>query len=39
GLALTDSRMILSGAIPAAGLALLVDGLLAWVEARVRPGG
>jgi osmoprotectant transport system permease protein len=37
GLALADARMILSGAIPAALLALVVDGLLALVEARVRP--
>jgi ABC-type proline/glycine betaine transport system permease subunit len=29
--------MILSGAIPAAGLALIVDGLLALVERAVRP--
>jgi osmoprotectant transport system permease protein len=39
GLALTDSRMILSGAIPAAALALIVDRVLAWVEARIRPEG
>ncbi|MDQ3697109.1 MAG: ABC transporter permease subunit [Gemmatimonadota bacterium] len=39
GLALADSRMILSGAIPAALLALLVDGGLAWCERKVRPGG
>jgi osmoprotectant transport system permease protein len=37
GLALNDTRMILSGAIPAAALALLVDGALTLVEARVRP--
>ena len=37
GLALADSRMILSGAIPAALLALGVDGALAWVERRLRP--
>jgi osmoprotectant transport system permease protein len=37
GLALSDTRMILSGAIPAAGLALIVDGLLALVERAVRP--
>lgn len=35
GLALADTRMILSGAIPAAGLALVVDGLLALVERRL----
>lgn len=39
GLALSDSRMILSGAIPAALLALLVDGFLAGVEWAVRPRG
>ena len=37
GLALADSRMILSGALPAAALALLVDGALALVERRVTP--
>lgn len=37
GLALADSRMILSGAVPAAVLALLVDGVLAAVEWRVAP--
>ncbi|MCG6958169.1 MAG: ABC transporter permease, partial [Gemmatimonadetes bacterium] len=37
GLALNDTRMILSGAIPAAALALLVDGALSVVEAGVRP--
>ena len=39
GLALSDSRMILSGALPAALLALLVDGVLGWCERSVRPGG
>ncbi|MEX2528650.1 MAG: glycine betaine ABC transporter substrate-binding protein [Gemmatimonadota bacterium] len=39
GLALADSRMILSGAIPAALLAVLVDGALALAERVVRPGG
>lgn len=38
GLALSDTRMILSGAIPAALLAIAVDGGLALVERRVRPG-
>ena len=38
GLALSDTRMILSGAIPAALLALAVDGVLAVVERGVRPG-
>ena len=39
GLALADTRLILSGAIPAALLALFVDGALALVERRVRPAG
>jgi osmoprotectant transport system permease protein len=39
GLALSDTWMILSGAIPAALLALGVDGALAAVERVVRPGG
>lgn len=39
GLALSDTRMVLSGAIPAALLALIVDGLLALVERWTRPGG
>jgi osmoprotectant transport system permease protein len=38
GLALSDTRMILSGAIPAALLALGVDALLGGVERVVRPG-
>jgi len=37
GLALSDSRMILSGAVPAALLALVVDGLLGGLERLVRP--
>lgn len=39
GLALSDTRMILSGALPAAALALLVDALLALIEDRVSPRG
>ena len=39
GLALSDTRMILSGAIPAAALALLVDAGLGLAEKRVAPGG
>ena len=39
GLQLADTRMILSGAVPAAALALLVDGLLALVERLLRPRG
>ena len=35
GLSFNDPRMILSGAIPAAGLAILIDGLLGWVEQRL----
>ncbi|HJQ11227.1 MAG TPA: glycine betaine ABC transporter substrate-binding protein [Gemmatimonadaceae bacterium] len=37
GLALADTRMILSGALPAAVLALVVDGILALVERAVAP--
>ena len=37
GLALADTRMILSGALPAAALALAVDGVLALVERAVAP--
>jgi len=37
GLALADTRMILSGALPAAALALAVDGVLALVERLVAP--
>lgn len=37
GLALADTRLILSGALPAAALALAVNGLLALVERRVKP--
>ncbi len=39
GLALSNNRMILSGALPAAVLALGVDGVLAAVERAVKPGG
>jgi osmoprotectant transport system permease protein len=39
GLALSDTRMILSGALPAAVLALGVDAVLAAAERLVRPGG
>jgi osmoprotectant transport system permease protein len=38
GLALSDTRMILSGALPAAVLALLVDAVLALCERVVTPG-
>jgi len=39
GLALSDTRMILSGAIPAAVLALAVDSLLAVAERAMAPRG
>ena len=38
GLALSDTRMILSGALPAAVLALVVDGVLGLCERAVTPG-
>ena len=38
GLALSDTRMILAGAIPAALLAIAVDAVLGGVERLVRPG-
>lgn len=37
GLALADTRMILSGALPAAALALLVDGVLGFLERLIAP--
>lgn len=37
GLALADTRMVLSGALPAAALALIVDGALALVERALTP--
>ncbi|MBA3343027.1 MAG: ABC transporter permease subunit [Gemmatimonadaceae bacterium] len=37
GLALADTRLVLTGAIPAALLAVLVDAVLGLVERRVRP--
>jgi osmoprotectant transport system permease protein len=39
GLQLANTNLILSGAIPAAVLALLVDGVLGWVERALRPAG
>jgi osmoprotectant transport system permease protein len=39
GLALSDTRLILSGALPAALLALLVDGSLALATGIVEPRG
>ena len=38
GLALSDTRMILSGALPAAALALGIDGALGACERLVTPG-
>jgi osmoprotectant transport system permease protein len=38
GIARVDTRLILAGAVPAAALALIVDGLLARVEKSQRPG-
>ncbi|MGN6393523.1 MAG: glycine betaine ABC transporter substrate-binding protein [Gemmatimonadales bacterium] len=38
GLALSDTRMILSGALPAAALAFVVDAVLAAAERVMRPG-
>jgi osmoprotectant transport system permease protein len=35
GLSMVDSTTILAGAVPAAGLALAADGLLAWLERHV----
>ena len=37
GLAIADTRMVLSGALPAAALALMVDAALALLERRLRP--
>jgi len=39
GLALSDTRMVLLGAVPAALLALVVDLSLGWAESRLRPRG
>jgi osmoprotectant transport system permease protein len=38
GLSMVDSTVILAGAIPAAALAMLADGILTWVERRLAPG-
>ena len=38
GLSMVDTTTILAGAIPAAGLALAADGLVAWLEQRIGPG-
>lgn len=39
GLALSDTRMILSGAVPAAVMAVLADAGLGWMEGRMAPAG
>jgi len=38
GLSMVDSTVILAGAIPAAVLALVADGILTWLEKRLSPG-
>ena len=38
GLSMVDATMILAGAVPAAALALVADGLLTLVERRLSPG-
>jgi osmoprotectant transport system permease protein len=38
GLSMVDTTTILAGAVPAAALALGADGLLAWLERRVKTG-
>ena len=37
GLGLADARLVLSGAIPAAAMAIAVDALLGWVSRRLAP--
>ena len=39
GLALNDNIQLLAGAIPAAALALLIQGLFEWLERRGNPRG
>lgn len=39
GLAMVDTTTILAGAVPAAALALLADGLLGWIQRRLQRGG
>lgn len=39
GVAMVDNRLILAGALPAAGLAITADALLGLVERRLAPGG
>ena len=38
GLAMVNNQVILAGAIPAAGLAILADTSLGWLEKRLAPG-
>jgi osmoprotectant transport system permease protein len=38
GLSMVDTTTILAGAVPAAALALVADGLLAWLERRLQAG-
>jgi osmoprotectant transport system permease protein len=38
GLAMVDTTTILAGAVPAAALALVLDGALGWAERRLRDG-
>jgi osmoprotectant transport system permease protein len=38
GLAMVNNTVILAGAIPAAVMALIADGLLGWMEKRLAPG-
>jgi osmoprotectant transport system permease protein len=37
GLGLADARLVLSGAIPAAAMAIAVDALLGWVSTSLAP--
>jgi osmoprotectant transport system permease protein len=39
GLQLADPSIILSGAVPAALLAILADLVLGWLEGQLRPPG
>ena len=39
GLTVTDTNLILSGALPAALLAIIVDALLGWIERLATPRG
>lgn len=37
GISMVDSRQVLAGAVPAAIMALVADGALAWIERRLSP--